>query len=140
MNVSNLIMFWATVLSPIIGVIAIIVALVIAHQSSKDTKRQITGIYELMDIVVAAQNPGMLEAKRQYVSQLDLINHQIKEAEIDLNTVHHPFRGRGAPIEDIEADMEDRERLENLSRLKQIKAVLESKLQSIETYLDKVQK
>ena len=41
MELSNVIMFWATVLSPIVGVIAIIVALIIAHQSSKDTKKQI---------------------------------------------------------------------------------------------------
>ena len=140
MNVSNLIMFWATVLSPLIGVIAIIVALVIAHQSSKDTKKQITGIYELMDVFVAAQNPGMQEAKRKYTLQLEQIDQQIKEAELDLKTIHHPFRGRGAPIEDIEADMEDRERLENLVRLQKIKAELVSKIQSIDVYLEKVKK
>lgn len=140
MNVSSLIMFWATVLSPLIGVIAIIVALVIAHQSSKDTKRQITGIYELMDVVVAAQNPGMMEAKRQITTQLEQVNHQLKEAELDLKTVHYPFYGRGAPIDDIEADMEHRGRLENLTRLKKLKAEFESKLQSIEAYLAKVQK
>ena len=140
MNVSNLIMFWATVLSPLIGVIAIIVALVIAHQSSKDTKKQITGIYELMDVFVAAQNPSMLEAKRQYTLQLEQINQQIKEAELDLNTVHYPFYGRGPKIDDIEAEMENQERVDKLVHLKKIKSELESKLKSIEVYLEKVQK
>ena len=140
MNVSNLIMFWATVLSPLIGVIAIIVALVIAHQSSKDTKKQITGIYKLMDVFVAAQNPSMLEAKRQYTLQLEQINQQIKEAELDLNTVHYPFYGRGPKIDDIEAEMENQERVDKLVHLKKIKSELESKLKSIETYLEKVQK
>ncbi len=140
MNVSNLIMFWATVLSPLIGVIAIIVALVIAHQSSKDTKKQITGIYKLMDVFVAAQNPSMLEAKRQYTLQLEQINQQIKEAELDFNTVHYPFYGRGPKIDDIEAEMENQERVDKLVHLKKIKSELESKLKSIEAYLEKVQK
>ena len=47
------IMFWATVLSPIVGVIAIIVALIIAHGSSKDTYKQIKGIYNLLDVYIA---------------------------------------------------------------------------------------
>lgn len=140
MNVSNLIMFWATVLSPLIGVIAIIVALVIAHQSSKDTKKQITGIYELMDVFVAAQNPGMQEAKRKYTLQLEQIDQQIKEAELDLQTVHYPFYGRGPKINDIEADMENQERVDKLIGLKKIKEELKSKIQSIDVYLEKVKK
>lgn len=45
---------WATVASPIVGVIAIIVALIIAHRSSKETKQQIEAIYKLLDVFVAA--------------------------------------------------------------------------------------
>ena len=124
----------------VIGVIAIIVALVIAHQSSKDTKRQIAGIYELMDVFVAAQNPDMQEAKRKYTLQLEQIDQQIKEAELDLQTVHYPFYGRGPKINDIEADMENQERVDKLIGLKKIKEELKSKIQSIDVYLEKVKK
>ena len=58
-------LFWATVLSPIVGVVAIIVALIIARRSSKETKKQIEAVYNLLDVFVAAQNPTMLEAKRK---------------------------------------------------------------------------
>lgn len=136
----ELIMFWATVLSPIVGVIAIIVALIIAHQSSKDTKRQITGIYELLDVFVAAQNPDMLEAQRQYTLQLEQINHQIREAELDLQTVQYPFYGRGTRIADIEADMENQKRVDKLNELKSCKAEIEVRLKSINAYLEKVNK
>lgn len=117
MELSNIIMFWATVLSPIVGVIAIIVALVIAHQSSKDTQKQITGIYDLLEVFVAAQNPSMIESKEQYEQKLDKLNSMIREAEIDLQTVHYPFYGRGARIDDIEADMENEKRREHLQAL-----------------------
>lgn len=36
----NSVLSWATVLSPIVGVIAIIVALIIARRSSKETKNK----------------------------------------------------------------------------------------------------
>lgn len=60
------ILAWATIASPIVGVIAIIVALVIAHRSSKETKEQIEAVYNLLDVFVAAQNPTIMEAKRKY--------------------------------------------------------------------------
>lgn len=34
-------LFWATILSPIIGVIAIIVALIVSHSSTKKAQQQI---------------------------------------------------------------------------------------------------
>lgn len=134
------IMFWATVLSPIVGVIAIIVALVIAHQSSKDTQKQISGIYELLDVFVAAQNPQMTDAKRQLEQQLAQLEQQIKAADIDLQTVHNPFYGRGPRIDDIEADMENQKRRDYLQSLLIAKKELESHLNSINTYLSKVEK
>lgn len=140
MELSNVIMFWATVLSPIVGVIAIIVALVIAYQSSKDTKKQITGIYDLLEVFVAAQNPSMIESKNQYEQQLAQINSQIHEAEIDLQTVHYPFYGRGARIDDIEADMENEKRREYLQNLLNEKKEIERRLKSIDEYLAKAGK
>ena len=140
MELSNVIMFWATVLSPIVGVIAIIVALIIAHQSSKDTKKQITGIYDLLEVFVAAQNPSMIESKKQYEQQLAQLNSQIYEAEIDLQTVHYPFYGRGARIDDIEADMENEKRREYLQALLNQKKEIESRLQSVDEYMAKAGK
>ena len=75
------IMFWATVLSPIVGVIAIIVALIIAHGSSKDVKSQIDAINKQIDIFIATQNPYMMEAKKYYENQLKQLESQIKEVE-----------------------------------------------------------
>lgn len=140
MELSNVIMFWATVLSPIVGVIAIIVALIIAHQSSKDTKKQITGIYDLLEVFVAAQNPSMIESKKQYEQQLAQLNSQIHEAEVDLQTVHYPFYGRGARIDDIEADMENEKRREYLQALLNQKKEIESRLQSVDEYMAKAGK
>ncbi len=140
MELSNIIMFWATVLSPIIGVIAIIVALIIAHQSSKDTKKQINGIYDLLEVFVAAQNPSMIESKNRYEQQLAQLNSQIREAKLDLQTVHYPFYGRGAPIDDIEADMENEKRREYLQTLLNQKKEIEQRLKSINEYLTKAGK
>ena len=140
MELSNIIMFWATVLSPIVGVIAIIVALVIAHQSSKDTQKQITGIYDLLEVFVAAQNPSMIESKEQYEQKLDKLNSMIREAVIDLQTVHYPFYGRGARIDDIEADMENEKRREHLQALLNEKKEVERRLKTIDEYLKKAGK
>lgn len=134
------IMFWATVLSPIVGVIAIIVALIIAHGSSKDTNKQIKGIYNLLDVYIASQNPIMIESKRNYEMQLEELNLQIRNAEDDLNTVHYPFYGRGARIEDIIAYEENAKRREKLNNLLNAKKEIEHRLNSINLYLKKVAK
>lgn len=138
MEISNMIMFWATVLSPIVGVIAIIVALIIAHGSSKDVKSQIEAINKQMDIFIAAQNPNMMEMKRQYEEQLAQLNYQVQEAEDDLNTVHYPFFGRGARIDDIIAIQETKERQRKLSNLIDKRNEVKTHLSSINTYLEKV--
>ena len=44
---------WATLLSPIISVIAIIVALRVARSSSKDAQEQIKAIRHLLDMFIA---------------------------------------------------------------------------------------
>lgn len=54
---------WATLLSPIISVIAIIVALIVARSSSKDAQEQINAIRNLLDVFVAANNLDIIEAK-----------------------------------------------------------------------------
>ena len=61
---------WATLLSPIISVIAIIVALHVARSSSKDAQKRIAAIRHLLDVFVAANNLDIVEAQRKYQQQL----------------------------------------------------------------------
>ena len=56
---------WTTLLSPIISVIAIIVALNVARSSSKDAQKQIAAIRHLLDVFVAANNLDIVEAHLQ---------------------------------------------------------------------------
>lgn len=57
---------WATLLSPIISVIAIIIALSVARSSSKDARQQINAIRHLLDVFVAVNNLDIVEAQRKY--------------------------------------------------------------------------
>ena len=135
------ILSWATILSPIVGMIAIIVALVIARRSSKETKQQIEAVYNLLDIFVTAQNPNMMEAKRQFEQQLKLLDKQIAEATTDLKTVHHPFFGLGGPlIEDIEAIEETRARKIKLEELQKKREEISNQYNLIQSYFDKTAK
>ena len=61
---------WATLVSPIISVAAIIVALCVARSSSKDAQQQIKAIHNLLDVFVAANNLDIVEAQRKYQRQL----------------------------------------------------------------------
>lgn len=137
---SEQIMFWATVLSPIVGVIAIIVALIIAHGTSKDVQSQIEAINKQMDIFVAAQNPNMQEAKKYYENQLKQLAPQIQEVEFKLQTARSPFYGRGPKIEDIEQDMQCEEYRRQMSILLNTKKEIENRLNLINLYLEKVSK
>ena len=131
------IMFWATVLSPIVGVIAIIVAMIIAHSSSKDVQSQIKAIHKQIDIFVASQNPFIIESKRQYEQQLQQLDSQIREAELDVQTVHNPFYGMGPRIDDIEADEADAYRRQKLSDLLKERKNLEKHLTMLQNYINK---
>ena len=137
---SNQIMFWATVLSPIVGVIAIIVALIIAHGSSKDVKSQIDAINKQIDIFIAAQNPSMMETKKYYENQLKQLDSQINEVDFKLKTARSPFYGRGPKIDDIEQDMEYDEYRNQMDILVNAKKEIENRLASINLYMEKVSK
>ncbi len=134
------IMFWATVLSPIVGVIAIIVALIIAHGSSKDVKSQIDAINKQIDIFIAAQNPNMMESKKYYENQLKQLEPQIEEVEFGLQTARSSFYGSGPKIEDIEQDMQYEECKTQMSILLNKKNEIEKRLASIDLYMEKVSK
>lgn len=57
---------WATLLSPVISAIAIVIALIVARSSSKDSQEQIKSIRNLLDVFVAANNLDIIEAHRKY--------------------------------------------------------------------------
>lgn len=130
---------WATLLSPIISVIAIIVALCIARSSSKDAQKQIDAIHNLLDVFIAANNLDIVEAQRKYQSQLTELNKRIKDAKEDLETVHYPFLGRGTRIDDIEA-IEEQIRRQNKLELLVERQKLESNLALIDNYIKKATK
>jgi len=82
---------WATVASPIVGAVAIIVALIISCKSSKESKKQIEAVYNLLDVFIASHNLDILEAKRQNEKQLAKLDKQIEEVNESLDLVTHPF-------------------------------------------------
>lgn len=131
--------FWATVLSPIVGVIAIIVALVVAKDSSDDAHKQIKAIYNLLDVFVAAQNPNMMTAMQHYQLQLAQLDEQIEAAKEDLETAD-PFLGRGPRIEDIEYLEDKGKQRQHLDDLQKQRNKAEMQLNLIKSYLDKVTK
>ena len=136
----ELILFWATVASPIIGMIAIIVALVTAKSSSRDAEKQIKAIYNLLDVFVAAQNPNMMVAKKQYEQQMAQLDEQIQEAKEEFEIVN-PFFGRGgALINDIEYLEEKNQQKQHIDDLLRQRKELEDQLGLIQSYLDKVKK
>lgn len=131
---------WATLLSPIISVIAIIVALCIARSSSKDAQKQIDAIHNLLDVFIAANNLDIVEAQRKYQSQLLDLDKQIEKAKTDLNTDHHPYFGRGPRIYDFEAIEEQIRRQNKLDSLLVERQELESNLALINNYIKKATK
>ena len=135
----NTVLFWATVLSPIVGVIAIIVALIVARSSTKEIKRQVDATYNLLDVFVAAQNPTMLEAKKQYVQQLAQLDQQIEAAKDDIETIRHPF-GFVNRLEAAEAAEDQLKRIQYLEGLIYQRKEVEEKLSLIQSYLDKTKK
>ena len=129
---------WATVASPIVGVIAIIVALIIAHRSSKETKQQIEAIYKLLDVFVAAQNPTMIEAKREYELQLAELNKQIKELEDDILIDNFP--PPGGPMINVAYVMDDKiHKIEKHEVLESKRKEIEENLKLIQSYLERAQ-
>ena len=130
---------WATVLSPIVGVIAIIVALIIAHRSSKETKQQIDAVYKLLDVFVAAQNPTMMEAKKKYELQLAELDMQMQELSEDIQTDNFPLPG--VPRIHVAEVMEDKIRkFEQLEVLESKRKEIEENLKLVQSYLERAQR
>ena len=126
---------WATLLSPIISVVAIIVALSVARSSSKDAQQQINAIRHLLDVFVAANNLDIVEAQRKYQRQLAELDSQIEDAQMDVDTVY-PFVG-GARIDHIIAAQEKAEQIEDLAQLVAKRKEIEVNLSLIQDYIKK---
>ena len=135
----NSVLTWATIASPIVGVIAIIVALVIAHRSSNETKKQIEAVYNLLDVFVAAQNPTMMEAKREYERQLVELDNQIKDLDEDIQTFS-PFFGRGAMLETMDELYKKNSQCGQLEVLESKRKEMKEQLGLILSYIEKAKK
>ena len=129
---------WATLVSPIISVVAIIVALCVARSSSKDAQKQITAIHNLLDVFVAVNNLDIVEAQRKYQRQLAELDRQIEDAQFDVDTVY-PFVG-GALIDKIEAAQEKQGQINRLNSLLAKRKEIETNLSLIDDYIKKATK
>lgn len=126
---------WATLLSPIISVIAVIVALRVANDSSKDAQDQINAIRHLLDVFVAANNLDIVEAQRKYQRQLAELNKEIEEAQTEVDIVYH-FIG-GARIDHIIAAQEKTQQKAHLNQLLIKRKEIEINLSLIQDYIHK---
>ena len=95
----NSILTWATIASPIVGVIAIILASISSSRSLKRMNQQIESVNNLLNVFVAAENPAIMEAKRKYEQDLAVLDRQIQELDEDIKTINNPFLGRGPMVE-----------------------------------------
>lgn len=126
---------WATLLSPIISVIAIIVALHVARSSSKDAQKQIAAIRHLLDVFVAANNLDIVEAQRKYQQQLVKLDKEIEDAQMEVDIVY-PFVG-GARIDHIIAAQEKAKQKAHLDKLLAKRREIEVNLSLIQDYVKK---
>ena len=126
---------WATLLSPIISVIAIIVALHVARSSSKDAQKQIAAIRHLLDVFVAANNLDIVEAQRKYQQQLVELDKEIEDAQMEVDIVY-PFVG-GARIDHIIAAQEKAKQKAHLDQLLAKRREIEVNLSLIQDYVKK---
>ena len=132
-------MFWATVASPIVGVIAIIVAFIVSNSTTKKMQKQVDAVYDLLDVFVAAQNPTMMEAKKKYEQQLAQLDRQIEAAKVDVETTHLPFRCVTG-LEAVEAAENQIKRIQYLESLLNQRKEVEESFGLIQSYIQKATK
>ncbi len=136
---ADTIQIWATVASPIVGVLAIIVALFISHSTSKKIQKQVDAAYDLLDVFVAAQNPTIIEAKRKYEQQLRELDNMISEAEESLH-ITNPFLYQGSRI-DMVMDLQNKKEIrEDIKELQHKREKVQESLNLIQSYIDKTKK
>jgi len=132
-------MVWATIASPIVGVIAIIVAFIVSNSTTKKIQKQVDAVYDLLDVFVAAQNPTMMEAKKKYEQQLSQLDQQIDTTKDDIETIRHPF-GFVNRLEAAEAAEDQLKRIQYLEGLMKQRKEVEESLGLIESYIQKATK
>ena len=121
---------WATILSPIIGVAAIVVAFIVARDSSKDAEKQVKAIYDLLDVFVAANNPNIEEARLKFQEQLANIDSKIRTVK-KLLEKRNPFR-------DDEVELQEKsEQQRTLNQLMDKRKEIELNFSLIEDYIEK---
>ena len=131
--------FWATVSSPLVGIVAIIVALSISHSTSKKIQKQVDAAYDLLDVFVAAQNPTIIEAKRKYEQQLNELDNLISKAEESLQ-ITNPFLYQGPRI-DMVMDLQNKKEIrEDIKELQHKREKVQESLNLIQSYIDKTKK
>ena len=131
--------FWATVSSPLVGIVAIIVALFISHSTSKKIQKQVDAAYDLLDVFVAAQNPTIIEAKRKYEQQLNELDNLISKAEESLQ-ITNPFLYQGPRI-DMVMDLQNKKEIrEDIKELQHKREKVQESLNLIQSYIDKTKK
>lgn len=136
---TDIIQFWATVASPIVGMLAIIVALFISHSTSKKIQKQVDAAYDLLDVFVAAQNPTIIEAKRKYEQQLNELDNLISKAEESLQ-ITNPFLYQGPRI-DMVMDLQNKKEIrEDIKELQHKREKVQESLNLIQSYIDKSNK
>lgn len=128
----------ASLLSPIVGILAIIVALLVAHRSSKDAQQQVEAIHFLLDVFIAAHNLDIVENQRKYERKLQDLNRQIESLEEDIN-IANPFIG-GALIDHIEMHQEGLRKQEKLYQLLEKRKELTINLNILNDYIKKASK
>lgn len=136
---ADTIQFWATFASPIVGVIAIIVALFISHSTSKKIQKQVDAAYDLLDVFVAAQNPTIIEAKRKYEQQLNELDNLISKAEESLQ-ITNPFLYQGPRIDMVMNLQNKKEIREDIKELQHKREKVQESLNLIQSYIEKAKK
>ncbi len=134
------IQFWTTVSSPLVGVVAIIVAFIISHHSTKKAQQQINAVYNLLDVFVAAQTPTMIEAKQKYENQLSKLDSLIEEQKEDIQIIRNPFLGQGPLIDIVEESYRKKEQYEQLAALEDKRKEIQGQLSLIQSFFDRTQK
>lgn len=129
---------WATIASPIIGAIAIIVALWVAKRSSQAAKKQIDAVYNLLDVFIASQNLNIKNALCDNINQKNLLDAQISDAQEDLETIHNPFLYSAPRIEVIEELERQKGRKRKLDNLLAEREDIETNIKIIQCYLEKI--
>ena len=133
------IQFWTTVSSPLVGVVAIIVAFIISHHSTKKAQQQINAVYNLLDVFVAAQTPTMIEAKQKYENQLSKLDSLIEEQKEDIQIIRNPFLGQGPLIDIVEESYRKKEQYEQLAALEDKRKEIQGQLSLIQSFFDRTQ-